>query len=249
MPPTQVKLRAVLAGCAVLCATPARAQGPRTTVTNFNSWFSWSGENAIGDRWSLWTDLQLRREHGGGTPQQLLFRPGLTYAIAPGIRVGGGYAYIVTYPYGMDPIAAAVPEHRVWEQLSIAHRVGDLALTHRYRLEQRWIGVGDPVTPSHVANYREESRFRYLVRATHELGRATGLYLTAFDEVFITAGASTRNNLLDQNRVLIGGGWRFTPTWKLEVGYLEQRIWKASGLNAERNHTLSVSVFSTAPIL
>lgn len=243
------QLRGLLAGCALLCAASAQAQGPRTTVTNFNSWFSWYGENPIGTHWALWTDVLVRREHGGGTPQQLLIRPGLTYGIAPGIRVGGGYTYIVTYPYGMDPIAAAVPEHRAWEQLAITQRVGEFAFLHRYRLEQRWIGVSDPVAPSRIASYREESRFRYFFRTTHELGRATGLYLTAFDEVFITAGASTRNNLLDQNRVLVGGGWRFTPTWKLEVGYLEQRIWKASGLNAERNHTLSVSVFSTAPIL
>ena len=231
-----------------LSGASARAQGVRSTVTNHHSWYSLFTDNAIGGRWALVTDVQFRREHGGGSPQQLLVRPGFLYQLTPGARVGGGYAYIVTHPYGDDPIPAAMPEHRVWEQLSLTHQLGDVGLTHRYRLEQRWIGVGDALQPSRVASFREESRFRYFVRAIHGLGRPTGPFLQAQNEVFVSGGSSARNNLLDQNRLFAGGGWRFTPTWRLEVGYLEQRIWKASGLKAERNHTLSVALFSTGSL-
>ena len=231
-----------------LTGSVARAQGTRTTVTNWNSWYVFSSDNAISEHWSLVTDVLLRREHGGDSPQQTMVRPGILYQVAPGVRIGGGYGYVVTYPYGGDPIAAPLPEHRLWEQVSLSQQVGNFALTHRYRLEQRWIGVGDPVTPSRVASYREESRFRYFFRAIHNLGRPTGVFLQVYDEVFVTAGASARNNLLDQNRFFVGGGWRFTPMWRLEVGYMEQRIWKSSGLSAERNHTLSVTLHSTGPL-
>ena len=82
----------------------------------------------------------------------------------------------------------------------MSQQMGNFALTHRYRLEQRWIGVGDPVTPSRVASYREESRFRYLFRAIHGLGASSGAFLQVHNELFVTTGASARNNLLDQIR-------------------------------------------------
>lgn len=214
-------------------------------MSNVHSWYSWSSDNAVTPKWSLVADVFFRRVGAGGAPQQTLLRPGAMYQLTPGARVGGGYAYITTNPYGDDPIPATMPEHRIWEQLMLTQKFGSVGVTHRYRLEQRFIGVGDAADPTKVARFRKEGRFRYFGRAIHDLGRTTGPYLQAYDEVFITTGANTRTNWLDQNRLFLGGGYRFTPTWRLEVGYLEQRIWKSTGLKAERNHTLAVTLFST----
>jgi Protein of unknown function (DUF2490) len=50
-----------------------------------------------------------------------------------------GYGYIVTYPYGEQPIPSEFHEHRIWQTITVTQRIGRFYLGHRYRLEQRWL--------------------------------------------------------------------------------------------------------------
>ena len=70
-------LLAVFLSSLALGGRAAHAQGARTTVTNWNSWYVFSSDNAINEHWSLVTEVLLRREHGGDSPQQTMVRPGL----------------------------------------------------------------------------------------------------------------------------------------------------------------------------
>lgn len=237
-------------------ATASGAQAPvRTVVENTNTWYSVFGDHRLGkSRWSLWYDVHVRREGLPGERwQQLLIRPGVQFDLTADTRVGGGYAYINTHQYGDDPIPARFPEHRLWQQVALSQRTGGVAVAHRFRLENRWLGVmgplGVPGVEPEVERWRFTQRLRYQIRGTKPFGAGpTGPYATAFNEVFIGLGRDVQLNILEQNRLFAGVGWRFTPTWRAEAGYMEQQIIRASGRRVERNHTLTITLFSTAPL-
>ncbi len=247
-------LTVALPALVVSRSAPLSAQG-RRTVDNAHSWYSYFGEHSLGGRWSLWTDVHVRREGLGATWQQLLIRPGLTYRLNDRARLGAGYGYIVTHQYGDDPIPARFPEHRVWQQLVLTHDAGRVQFAQRYRMEQRWLGVMDTSArprggDDRVRDWRRLSRVRYQLRATLPLRTGpVGPYATAFNEAFVAVGRSGRANVFDQNRAFAGLGWRFTARWRAEAGFMQQLIIRADGRSAEDNRTLAVSVFSTTPLL
>jgi hypothetical protein len=57
-----------------------------------------------------------------------------------------------------------------------------------------------------------------------------------------------RNNVFDQNRAFAGVGYRWSPVLRAEVGYQHHYVLRASGAQAERNHTLLATVFSDLPL-
>jgi hypothetical protein len=235
----------------------AEAQEPfRTGVSNSNLWLVYSGDHPLraGYRTSLLLELQARRADLGAEWQQLLVRGGVSHVLGSGIRAAGGYAFVRSWPYGDAPARAVFPEHRSWQQIQLAHAAGPINLAHRYRLEQRWIGVTgtNSADPEEVTNWRYVNRFRYLARATVPLSGVSpalqGVYASAFDEVFLSFGREVQFNVFDQNRLGAVLGLQLSPTWRAEAGYLYQYLLKATGRDTEHNHTLQVVLISSAPL-
>ena len=230
-------------------ALPAEAQSSSwTTVHQQASWYAGFVDHAISTRNAVVLDGQWRRMGWGAEPQQLLLRGGLLRTIASGVRVGGGYAYVATAPYGEVPLASPAREHRAWQQLLLTHRAGVMSVAHRYRLEQRWIA---PVSTDPISNEKETGTFSYQNRARYQV-RAHGNVpavtlrtraLTAFvyDELLMPFGHGDPDLRVAQNRLGAGVGLPLTARQRLDVGYMN--LWNA--LTAQRtneiNHTLTVS--------
>jgi hypothetical protein len=49
-------------------------------------------------------------------------------------------------------------------------------------------------------------------------------YFAIYDEIFIGFGSNVNENIFDQNRVGIMLGYRFSPTIRIETGYLNQTL-------------------------
>jgi hypothetical protein len=239
---------------ALLATSPAAAQAPaRVTRSNANAWLMYFGDHRLSSALGAHLEAQLRRADVVTDPQQLLLRAGLNHYAAPGAMLSGGYAYVLTSPYGKFPSPVAFPEHRAWQQLQLAHTAGPLAWQHRFRLEQRWVGQmaqaggGDP----RVEVWRYTNRFRALTRGTLPLRGRTleprELYLTAYDELFVNFGRQVQLNVFDQNRAYAALGYRAGSAVRVELGYLNQRVFRANGREVENNHTLQAALYSTAP--
>lgn len=225
----------------------ARAQA-RSTRDNVNAWLTVSGDVRLSERWYLDYDPSLRRSGPADEMQQLLLRFGARYQPTAAVRLTWGYAFAETWPYGKLPTTYRFPEHRMWEQLQLNQSIGRVALNHRYRLEQRWLGrVALEDGDERVQNWVRTNRFRYRVQGTLPLEGKTldngEFYLTANDEVFLNWGANVQYNVFDQNRIVLAVGRRVSERLRVEVGYLEQLIEKANGRQLERNHTLLLSVY------
>ena len=71
------------------------------------------------------------------------------------------------------------------------------------------------------------------------------LYVQAYNELFVNIGNNVANiNLLDQNRVLIGLGYKMNNFFAIEAGLMRQTIFRfnnADKNNVDRNNILQLN--------
>lgn len=247
----------------LLVVAPLLTAWAPTLVAQTTPWISrhqnavWLGtfvDQPLNPRWALWFDGQWRRLDAGQQPQQVLIRPGVLFTVAPGVRLGAGYGYVATAPYGALPIAHPTREHRSWQQLSLSHTVGSVSVSHRYRLEQRWVTA---LRPNDAALTRVAARPTYANRARY-MGRVQGplspirvkgrpLLAFAWDELLMPIGGGGASLQVTQNRAAVGIGLPLDARQRLEIGYMN--LWNALPTRRanEVNHTLTVSWFWTPP--
>jgi len=219
------------------------AQGGWTSIQQPALWINAFIDHAITRRTSVWFDGHWRRMDLGANPQQLLLRPGVQFELRPGLRAGGGYAYIATAPYGESPNAAPIREHRLWQQLSLASTRGRTAVSQRFRLEQRWSGSIDTDGTRRALSYQQ--RLRYLARAQRGLGSGTLIGFVA-NEFFLPFGHSDGAQNRLQNRAQIGMGIPIDTKQRIEISYLHQWNRITPRETNEFNHTLVFSWVWTA---
>jgi hypothetical protein len=237
---------------ALLLSTQLTAQS-RTNTTNHNAWLMYFGNHQLSSRWGIHAEVQWRRHNFLADQQQLLLRAGADYYLKNGSRVTAGYAFIKTYPYGDFAVANAFPEHRAWQQFLTAQTLGKIKLTHRYRLEQRFIGNA---STGQFSNGRYENRMRYMAKLVRNISTTKHpLFIALYDEILINFGKEVGYNLFDQNRLYGALGFTFLPQLKVEIGYLYQIVQLRSlDLSSsvpqnriEHNHTVQLGFYSTMP--
>lgn len=226
---------------AVTIPTALAAQAPWPTVHQQALWATVTIEEPITQRTALWFDGNWRRMGIGAEPQQVLLRPGVLVTVAPGVRVGAGYTYVATAPYGELPSETPLREHRLWQQVALAQTLGPVAITHRYRWEQRWIA---PVEDGATAAFAYQQRARYMVRAQVPLWRrGTDRPVLGYvqEELLMPVGHGGAGGRLTQNRAMLGVGVPLRRGQRLDIGYMH--LWNAlpARTSNEVNHTLTLN--------
>ncbi|MFM6947032.1 MAG: DUF2490 domain-containing protein [Flavobacteriales bacterium] len=200
-----------------------------------HGWLVYQGNHHLSSKFDLHTEYQFRRANGFADWQQSLARVGLDYKFSKELTFSGGYGWIISYPYGTQPIAKQTNENRLWQQVNVKQQLGHIQFQQRYRLEQRWV---DTI-------FRQRVRYRSQVIVPLQESyqqKGKGFFLNVNDELFIGFGKGIGKNLLDQNRLITALGYRFTPDINLQLGYLNQMVFKSDGIHVERNHTLWTSI-------
>lgn len=230
------------------------AQSPRETRENFNAWGTLFGDVQLTPRWFLDYELSLRRSGPVREWQTILPRLSARYRINDHVQLSWGGALPESWPYGKLPVAFRFPERRMWEQLLLSHDAGRVALSHRYRLEQRWLGrVALEDGDERVQDWTRSNRFRYRAGAVVPLqGRTTEdgeFYANVNGELFISWGANVAGNVFDQYRLIAALGYRHSRRLRLEAGYLEHLVQRPNGRQLERNHTLVVALLTSQSLV
>lgn len=234
-----------LAACLISCM-PTLAQ--KTISDQDHGWIMFFGNHRLTNKFSLHTEYQWRRADGFSTWQQSLTRLGLDYKLADNLTVTAGYGYIVTWPYGDQPVAMKFHEHRLWQTLTLTQRAGRLYFNHRFRLEQRWVenvvtAAGVPPTVDGYL-FKERIRYRFLVNVpiTKKNLEPGVLFASVYDEPFLQFGHHFGANYLDQNRLYGALGYVVNSHCQVQAGYMLQTVIKNDGFRAERNHTLQLAL-------
>ncbi|ADK99992.1 DUF2490 domain-containing protein [Brevundimonas subvibrioides] len=212
---------------ATVSAAPAAAQ------TDTQAWAAAfaSGPVRDGGRVLVWWDAHARFREEGDRLDTTILRPGVGWRVSPRLDLWAGYAHVTLRRPGPDG-----EEHRAWQQATypIAGIAGG-RLTGRTRIEQRFREGGDDTG----------WRVRQFVRWSRPVAwPAVSVVLS--NETFVGLNETDwgQGDGYDQNRAFAGVGWQVTPTFRLEGGYMHQRINGGSAPD-RKNDNLVLSGFTT----
>lgn len=212
--------------CAIM---PVFAQNTRINHKNTIGWFNYFGTFNFSNKFSLHTEYQLRRNQLISERQQNLLRVGLNFNLNSKFVFRMGYAHVETFPYGEYPInvfGKDFIEHRIYEMVQLSHKKGIVDLSHRFILEQRFIGRYSSVNINYEDEFPLFNRARYMLRLQFPLrGRKIKdktPYLAVYDEIFI--GFGNNANVFDQNRFGILVGYSLSQMFRIEGGYINQTL-------------------------
>lgn len=218
-------------GLWVGCISQTYAQNTRISDDNTIGWFTNTTTLQFAERWSGHLEYQFRRDEFVRNGQQNLFRTGINYRANDKLTLRLGYAWVETFPYGDIPLQAAgriFPENRLYQMALLNNPIGRVDISHRFMLEQRWVGrFLSPESPRPDEQVYS-NRLRYMFRAQLPLNKPKmedkTVYLAAYDEVFLGFGRNVNENVFDQNRLGLLVGYRFSPKFRLEGGFLQQLV-------------------------
>jgi hypothetical protein len=163
-----------------------------------------------------------------------------------------GYAWIETFPYGEYPIngyGKDFTEHRIFEMVQLSHKEGIVDFSHRFMLEQRFIGKYSSPNQTTEDNFQLLNRLRYMIKLQlpfkgTEIKDQTP-YLSLYDEIFIGFGENVNANVFDQNRIGVLLGYRINKNIRIEGGYLNQTLQYGRQINGQPvfqyNHGLIIN--------
>lgn len=207
------------------------AQNTRINNHNTIGWYNYFGTFRLDKKFSIHTEYQFRRDNLMTDKQQGLLRLGVNYQLNPKIQFRLGYARIETFPYGEIPIngfGKDFTEHRAFQMITISDKVSIVDISHRFMLEQRWVGRYTNTNLSTEDQFPLLNRFRYMFRAQIPLkGKSIENktpYVAIYDEIFIGFGENVNENIFDQNRIGVLLGYKFNNTLRIEGGYLNQTL-------------------------
>jgi hypothetical protein len=208
---------------------PTFSQNTRIIDHNTIGWYAFSATIKLNKAWSLNSEVQWRRDELISEPMQNLLRTGIGYTINPKLSVRAGYALAETYNYGDIPLnnlGKQFTEHRSWQMLNLTDKIKSFDLSHRFMLEQRWIGRYSNAQAEKEDQFIFANRFRYMFRIQVPLKGNTMAdntpYLALYDEILIGFGENVNENIFDQNRFGALLGYRFNSNTRIEGGYLNQ---------------------------
>lgn len=212
-----------------------------------SGWLAAFNTIRTGKSTSIHADVQWRSGDNVAYTQTLLLRTGLNYHLNKRSTITAGYAFIHNYR-SISDVDGYLPEHRIWEQYLYAHKVDRISISHRFRLEQRFLPAGvvdnDQISMdgSLFAN-----RFRYFTRAVLPLQKGDsfdkGLFAALQNEVLLNIGNKQHVNgkTFDQNRFYIAAGYRLNKKFDLEAGYLNQFV--EGRTTGSRNHVAQIASY------
>ena len=198
--------------------------------TQFTGWTALFTTFKTGKKTSIHADVQIRSSDELKQVQTLLLRTGLNIHLSKKIIITAGYAFIHN-KRSIGNVSGYVPEHRVWEQLIYTHKLKNIFVAHRFRLEQRFISK-TVVVNNELENEGNvyANRFRYFIRNILPFKTETsfkkGMFAALQNEVFLNIG-NTRNvngSIFDQNRLYLALGYRLHTKADLEIGYMNQYV-------------------------
>jgi hypothetical protein len=154
---------------------------PATAADNpeneLGNWWIWNGTVVFSDRWSMFTEAQVRLWEVASNVNEVFVRVAGQYHTSENSAASLAYTRVRVEPFETGEEST---ENRIYEQFSLKNRWQRSVVDHRFRLEQRWVEEAD------VTNYK--NRFRYRLQITVPLNQPTmgagTHFLDFYDEIF-----------------------------------------------------------------
>jgi hypothetical protein len=223
----------------------------RETVTQTITWTSFNSNLLVANKFWIVTDGQFRFIHDFENMQHMV-RAGLSYDITPHLSIVPiGYSFIYNYKYGKQPAGFVNHEQRLWQQVFYTHKIKNIPMNHRLRLEERWIQERNATSESN--DYSDfQWRMRYRILANIPLSKKTiepkVWYLSVWDEFFWSWGETVTFHEINQNRIFIGPGYQLTKNTQIQAGFFTQMLIKSNGAKQENNNGFMIQINANADL-
>ena len=213
--------------------------GQREAAGDVGAWLLILNHYKFNDRWKVGNELHVRRNDWLKEQKQFLIRPYLNYHFGEGAILTIGYTYIRTSPFGATPLPLTVPENNIWEQLTLNHTYNKLIISHRYRIEHRFIGSPeqDNFGDYYIAGHRFENRLRYRITAKREIDQ--NWFIHFFNEVWIHQ-EGLKPSSLDRNWLYTGFGYQVNDGVNFQLAYMHQWV-KTGGESYLKRPTIQMT--------
>lgn len=179
------------------------------------SWNIFNVKYTVNKKWSLFSEAQLRSLGFYSNFHYHEIKGGANFALNENVLftlAGGNYQ---TYSEnGNFAFPKNNNEIRLWPQITLNQKIGQLKMEHRYRAELRFTSNG----------YR--NRFRYRLGITFPLSfldsTQSKLHLTCNNELFFT----DNEPYFERNRSFVGIQYKASKKTTLQIGYIHQFDYK-----------------------
>lgn len=215
--------------------------------SQFSGWLASFNSIKTSKKTSIINDIQLRSTDELKQLQTFIFRTGVNYHLSKKVAITIGHAYINNKKI-LGELSGHTPEHRIWEQLLVNHKLKTVFISHRFRIEQRFIGksIIDGIELSDGPKYA--NRFRYFIRNILPFKKTAefkkGMFAALQNEVFVNFGNTETVNgeFFDQNRLYLAAGYRISSKADVEIGYLNQYV-NGRGSQYTKNNVLQLAAY------
>lgn len=211
------------------------------TVQQNSGWLFILNSTKFNDKWGAHLDVQLRSADRWDGLRNFLLRPGVTYYINKNSNATLGYLLANTYLKSDGLANNTLTEHRIWEQYVLMHKIQALNVQHRFRLEQRFLEINQ----EDVFAQRLRYFFRFVLPVGHKQEAFTkGPFVALQNELFFNVQNKSKlnNNFFDQNRAYGAVGYRFSKSFDLEAGYMNQAL--KGTTNNTMNNIVQLAVYT-----
>lgn len=181
--------------------------------TDWGAWVSYVQGVNQPKNFTLHNEIQYRAWDFRGSLEQLMIRNGVGYNLTPNndnVLLGYGYILSGIQPTDSTHDKTRSHEHRLYQQYNHKHKLGRIALSHRYRFEERFL--------------KDDFKFRirYFLGIAIPFNKKTivknAVYLSLYNEIFI----NTKGTVFDRNRLYGALGYSITDRVKIEAGAMAQ---------------------------
>lgn len=211
-------------------------------ANELSGWAAWFHTQRFSKHWGASFDGQFRSAHHADYLKNVLLRPNLNYYFG-NKSATVGYAYVSANGRTSAGDKTFRSENRIFEQFIITQKAGvNTAISHRFRLEQRFLGA----TPTQQEVFSQ--RIRYFIRSVipfnNEPTFSKGTFVALQNEMFanVQNNAKVNNHVFDQNRAYVAFGYRINKKIDIEAGYLNQYIQQTQAYTI--NHIAQIALYT-----
>ncbi|KGL61096.1 MULTISPECIES: DUF2490 domain-containing protein [unclassified Polaribacter] len=182
------------------------AQSTNKGENSLGTWYAVTTASKVSDKFSISGSLTNWNYKIVDNQHLLLAIIGLNYKVNNAVSFGIGYGYgsiDTSFEETGDPY---IIENRTIEQISVKYKVYKFSLSHRFKLEQRFI--------EYETQYKFKNRIRYRFKSSFPINKR--LSITFYDEIHYHL-----INGLDfhQNRAYAGLGVKINKNMNFQFGY------------------------------
>ena len=224
----------------------ASAQKEKEVNQELQTWISLNSVIKYNNHWGVIADVHLRWDGFANQNNFYLLRGGMTYIPNKTVALTAGYAHLWLEPSNPE-WSTYSDENRLYEQVNLNTKAGNVGIVQRLRNEQRW--------QEKIVNDQETGELRFTNRVRYLLGfnipvfkKKTLPLLVVSDEILLQFGKEVVYNTFDQNRFFVGIKQTIDPKWSFDFGYMNVYQQKYSGYQYNMNHTIRLFFYLSTSI-